>query len=236
MERRITNLQSVAQQTHPLRNAAQSKFQLNCETCKQSKLFDTLDDANAFMIKHSRTLNGLHVFSQTTASGFAIERSGVATHSSEQELKVSGDVLKDLPKQVDANEVGGIESRPGGLANTSSESRETVRLTNLEYIQDERREAMRITKVLLEFNSNSKSPYEIASIADDKLSIETNVGYISNRLVKRIEQMGYIFIGVGAARGSPVVWFRKASGIVPSPSCATTSSSASSGVGAVVEH
>ncbi len=85
-------------------------------------------------------------------------------------------------------------------------------LAETSYIQENeenRNEATRISKVLMEFRWNIAPPYGINVLFDDNMSIQSNTGVISAGLVKRIEDIGYKFVALEASHGSPTAWFKK---------------------------
>jgi hypothetical protein len=89
---------------------------------------------------------------------------------------------------------------------------ETILLAKSSYIQEgeeNRREAIRISKILKAFRWNVEPVYTIGVILDDNLSIETNKGEITGDLVKQIEGMGYKLSGLNANSGRPTAWFKK---------------------------
>ncbi len=79
-----------------------------------------------------------------------------------------------------------------------------------------RREAVRISKVLKAFRWKVEPVYTIGVILDDILSIETSKNQISRTLIKRIEETGYRLSAVTTEQGKPVAWFKKAMPASPS--------------------
>ncbi|MCS4539438.1 MAG: hypothetical protein HYU03_01945, partial [Thaumarchaeota archaeon] len=85
-------------------------------------------------------------------------------------------------------------------------------LAKSSYIQENeenRNEATRISKVLMEFRWNIAPPYGINVLFDDNMSIQSNTGVISAGLVKKIEEIGYKFVAFEASHGAPTAWFKK---------------------------
>ena len=73
-----------------------------------------------------------------------------------------------------------------------------------------RKEAVRISKVLKAFRWNVEPLYTVGVILDDILSIETSKTQISRTLIKRIEDAGYKLTAVSVGQCKPVAWFKKA--------------------------
>ena len=74
---------------------------------------------------------------------------------------------------------------------------------------EQRMDALRVSRALKEFKWNVEPPYVIGVMVDDNLSVETNIGVISTAMVARVEKLGYKFVAVNAPQGSPVAWFKK---------------------------
>ena len=72
-----------------------------------------------------------------------------------------------------------------------------------------RKEAVRISKVLKAFRWNVEPAYTIGVILDDMLSIETSHVQVSGTLIKRIEGAGYKLTAVVMDKGKPIAWFKK---------------------------
>ena len=72
-----------------------------------------------------------------------------------------------------------------------------------------RKEALRISKMLKAFRWKVEPVYTIGVILDDMLSIETSRSQISGTLIKRIESAGYKLTAVATDQGKPVAWFKK---------------------------
>lgn len=85
-------------------------------------------------------------------------------------------------------------------------------LAKSSYIQENeenRNEAIRISKVLMGFRWNIAPPYGINVLFDDNMSIQSNTGVISAGLVEKIEEIGYQFVAFEASHGAPTAWFKK---------------------------
>ncbi len=85
-------------------------------------------------------------------------------------------------------------------------------LAKSSYIQENeenRQEATKISKVLMEFRWNIAPPYGINVLFDDNMSIQSNTGAISAGLVKKIEEIGYKFVAFEASHGAPTAWFKR---------------------------
>jgi len=81
------------------------------------------------------------------------------------------------------------------------------------YIQEgdqNKKEAIRISKVLRDFRWKVEPVYTIGVILDDMLSVVTNKEQISRKLIMRIEDAGYRLTAVTVDQGSPVAWFKRA--------------------------
>jgi hypothetical protein len=72
-----------------------------------------------------------------------------------------------------------------------------------------RKEAVRVSKVLKAFRWKVEPIYTIGVILDDMLSIETSRSQISGTLMKRIEGAGYRLTAVAIDQGKPVAWFKR---------------------------
>ncbi len=72
-----------------------------------------------------------------------------------------------------------------------------------------RKEAVRISKVLKAFRWNVEPAYTIGVILDDMLSIETTRSQVSGTLIRRIERAGYRLTAVVMDKGRPIAWFKK---------------------------
>jgi hypothetical protein len=72
-----------------------------------------------------------------------------------------------------------------------------------------RKEAVRISKVLKGFRWNVEPAYTIGVMLDDMLSIETSRSQVSGTLIRRIEGAGYRLTAVVTDKGKPVAWFKK---------------------------
>ncbi len=89
---------------------------------------------------------------------------------------------------------------------------EPLLLAKSSYIQEgeeNRKDAIRISKVLRAFRWNIEPAYMIGVIFDGNVSIETSTGVISGTLVKRIEGLGYYLVAVNVNKESPIAWFKK---------------------------
>lgn len=71
-----------------------------------------------------------------------------------------------------------------------------------------RKEALRISKVLKAFRWKVEPAYTIGVILEDMLSIETSRSQVSGTLIKRIESEGYRLTAVVTDQGKPVAWFK----------------------------
>jgi hypothetical protein len=81
------------------------------------------------------------------------------------------------------------------------------------YIQEgkaNRKEAVRISKVLSAFRWKIEPAYTIGVMVDDLLSVETTRNEMSGALMHRMEKAGYTFSAVTAEQGKLVAWFKKA--------------------------
>ena len=74
---------------------------------------------------------------------------------------------------------------------------------------EKRIDALRVSRALKEFKWNVEPPYVIGIMVDDNLSVETNIGVISDSMVERVEKLGYKFVAVNVPQGSPVAWFKR---------------------------
>lgn len=72
-----------------------------------------------------------------------------------------------------------------------------------------RQEAVRISKVLKEFRWKVEPVYTIGVMLDDLLSIETSRSEITRPLIERIEESGYRLTAVVVEQGKPVAWFKR---------------------------
>jgi hypothetical protein len=72
-----------------------------------------------------------------------------------------------------------------------------------------RKEAVRVSKVLKAFRWKVEPVYTIGVILDDMLSIETGRGQISGTLINGIEGAGYRLTAVAIDQGKPIAWFKK---------------------------
>jgi len=72
-----------------------------------------------------------------------------------------------------------------------------------------KKEAVRISKVLKAFRWKVEPVYTIGVILDDILSIETSRNQITRTLITRVESSGYRLTAVTDDQGKPVAWFRK---------------------------
>jgi len=89
---------------------------------------------------------------------------------------------------------------------------EPLLLAKSSYIQEgeeNRKEAVRISKILRAFRWNVEPAYMIGVIFDGNVSIETSTGVISGTLVKQIEDLGYYLVAVNVSKESPTAWFKK---------------------------
>ncbi len=99
---------------------------------------------------------------------------------------------------------------------------EPLLLAKSSYIQEgeeNRKEAIRISKVLRAFRWNIEPAYVIGVVFDGNVSIESNMGVISGTLVKKIESLGYYLVAVNVNKERPIAWFKKGT-----PSLYTSSS------------
>ena len=81
------------------------------------------------------------------------------------------------------------------------------------YVQgsnENRQEAVAISKVLREFRLKVQPQYTIGVMVDDILSIEGSKDEIGRDLIFRIEDSGYRLTSVTVEQGKPVAWFKKA--------------------------
>ncbi len=105
------------------------------------------------------------------------------------------------------------ERIPVGPRNPSqSRKQEPLLLAKSSYIQEgeeNRKEAIRISRVLRAFRWNIEPAYMIGVIFDGNVSIETSTGVISGTLVKRIEGLGYYLVAVNTSKERPIAWFKK---------------------------
>ena len=72
-----------------------------------------------------------------------------------------------------------------------------------------KREAVRISRLLRPFRWKVEPAYTIGVIVDDILSVETANGEIGGDMTKQIEGAGYKLSRVSVEKGKPVAWFRK---------------------------
>jgi len=72
-----------------------------------------------------------------------------------------------------------------------------------------RKEAVRVSRVLKAFRWKVEPIYTIGVILDDMLSIETSRSQISGTLIKRIESAGYRLTAVAIDQGKPIAWFKR---------------------------
>jgi hypothetical protein len=72
-----------------------------------------------------------------------------------------------------------------------------------------RQEAVRVSKVLKEFRWKVEPVYTIGVMLDDLLSIETSKNEITRPLIERIEGAGYRLTAVVVEQGKPVAWFKR---------------------------
>jgi len=72
-----------------------------------------------------------------------------------------------------------------------------------------RKEAVKVSKVLKAFRWKVEPIYTIGVILDDMLSIETTRTQISGTLIKRVESAGYRLTAVAIDRGKPIAWFKR---------------------------
>jgi hypothetical protein len=79
-----------------------------------------------------------------------------------------------------------------------------------------RKEAVRVSKVLKAFRWKVEPIYTIGVILDDMLSIETSRAQISGTLIKRVEGAGYRLTAVAIDQGKPIAWFKKERSAMPS--------------------
>jgi hypothetical protein len=90
--------------------------------------------------------------------------------------------------------------------------KEPLLLARSSYIgesEENRMDALKVSRALKEFRWNIEPPYVIGVMVDDNLSVETNIGVISTAMVARVEKLGYKFVAVNAPQGSPVAWFKR---------------------------
>jgi len=103
-----------------------------------------------------------------------------------------------------------VAAAPSPLSEKDLE--EPLLLARSSYIgesREKRVDALRVSRALKEFKWNVEPPYVIGIMVDDNLSVETNIGVISNSMVERVEKLGYKFVAVNAPQGSPVAWFKR---------------------------
>jgi hypothetical protein len=72
-----------------------------------------------------------------------------------------------------------------------------------------KKEAVRLSKVLKAFRYKVEPLYTIGVILDDILSVETSKNEISRTLIERVEDAGYRLTAVTTDQGKPVAWFKK---------------------------
>jgi len=107
-----------------------------------------------------------------------------------------------------------VKTTPEVASNRSEETGEDgyLLVSKSWYIQGgtgNRKEALRVSKVLKAFRWNVEPVYTIGVILDDMLSIETSRSQISGTLIKRIEAAGYRLTAVVTDKGKPAAWFKK---------------------------
>jgi hypothetical protein len=79
-----------------------------------------------------------------------------------------------------------------------------------------RKEAVKVSKVLKAFRWKVEPIYTIGVILDDMLSIETTRSQISGTLIKRVESAGYRLTAVTIDQGKPIAWFKREGPGMPS--------------------
>lgn len=125
------------------------------------------------------------------------------------------------PKEKPAPEAVPVQAPPIAIPLPEKKEEETLLLAKSSYIQEgqaNRREAVRISKILKAFRWNVEPVYTIGVILDDNMSIETNKSEISASLIRQIEIAGYKLSAVTATSGKPTAWFkRKPSLDLPAP-------------------
>jgi hypothetical protein len=72
-----------------------------------------------------------------------------------------------------------------------------------------RKEAVRVSKVLRGFRWKVEPVYAIGVMLDDILSIETSKDEISRKLIEEIESSGYRLTAITSDKGKPVAWFKR---------------------------
>jgi hypothetical protein len=144
--------------------------------------------------------------------------------------------IQDLPPEPELTEEVRVRSPPA--AESPEVKRSVVRASNVAvvpageandddyllvskswYIQGgmgNKKDAVRISKVLKAFRWKVEPIYTIGVILDDMLSIETSRGQISGTLIKRVESAGYRLTAVAIDQGKPIAWFKREGSAMPS--------------------
>jgi hypothetical protein len=94
------------------------------------------------------------------------------------------------------------------------QTEESLLVSKSFYVQSgdkNKKEAIRISKVLKEFRWKVEPVYTIGVIVDDIISIETSKSEITRDLIARVEAAGFVLTAVVVDQGKPVAWFKRAS-------------------------
>ncbi len=89
---------------------------------------------------------------------------------------------------------------------------ESLLLAKSSYIQEgeeNRREAIRLSRVLRAFRWNIEPAYMLGVVFDGNVSVETNIGVISGSLIQKVESLGYNLVAVNVNLERPTAWFKK---------------------------
>jgi hypothetical protein len=107
-----------------------------------------------------------------------------------------------------------VDPRPNELSVAAATDKidDTLLVSRSWYIQggtENRKEAVRVSKVLKEFRWKVEPMYTIGVMLDDILSIESTKNQMNRKVIKGVEDAGYRLTAVTADQGKVVAWFKK---------------------------
>ena len=129
---------------------------------------------------------------------------------------------KPHPMQFPAKpEQKAVDSRPKDVPAASADAKgdETLLVSKSWYIQGgsaNRKEAVRISKVLKEFRWKVEPMFTIGVMLDDIVSIESTNNQVNRKVIKGVEDIGYRLTAVTADQGKVIAWFKKKEGTAKS--------------------
>jgi hypothetical protein len=107
-----------------------------------------------------------------------------------------------------------VDARPKEVPAAAATDKidDTLLVSKSWYIQggtENRKEAVRISRVLKEFRWKVEPMYTIGVMLDDILSIESTKNQMNRKVIKGVEDAGYRLTAVTADQGKVVAWFKK---------------------------